>query len=280
MMQSFNEKIRKFFDCEKPLKRTAAVFLKKTSLCKIFKIHIGEFKIWFSPSAQAAFAWYDARRFMRESDILSRLVVPGAVCMDVGANIGLAAIPMALKAGEKGCVVAIEPDKRIAGFLSSNIRLNALTNVCVVNSAVGDREGKVSFAQCKADDMSHVIEGDNQGAVSVAMETLDSITENYAAIHLVKIDVEGFERNVLWGASETLKKTLLILIEISRENFRRYGYEPSKLISILNSYGFKLYRVSEDKLIEILPEDDVGENAEDIVGVRSVEMLLNLGFKI
>ena len=279
-MQSFCEKIKNIFDCERPLKRITAVFLKKTSLCRIFKIPIGEFKIWFSPSAQAAFAWYDSRRFLHESAVLSRLVVPGSVCIDVGANIGLASIPMALKAGEKGCVVAIEPDERIADFLSSNIRLNGLTNVYVVNSAVGDLEGNVSFAQCKADDMSHVTAGDEQDGLSVTMKTLDSITEKYSAIHLVKVDVEGFERNVLWGASETLKRTSLIIIEMSRKNFRRYGYEPAELIRILNSNGFNLYRVCSDKLVKILPEDDVGESTEDIVGARSVDVFLGLGFKI
>lgn len=74
----------------------------------------------------------------------------------------------------------------------------------------------------------------------VPMTPLDAITANYPGRLGLKIDTEGFEHEVLKGASETLKRCEFVILELSLEQrFRGIG-PPSGIISLLAGYGLEL----------------------------------------
>lgn len=148
----------------------------------------------------------DAGEFARpEMEILARLLRanPGTY-VDVGANIGSIALPVAAF-NRSSKVVAIEANRHLAGLLAANALNNQLANVEVHHAAVGASAGLVEFPT-PALDRSMNFGSLGIGARSEDMETFEQVRMCRlddlapADTHLVKLDVEGFEPQVIEGA--------------------------------------------------------------------------------
>lgn len=74
--------------------------------------------------------------------LFSKVVREGDVVIDVGANIGAFSIPLAKFVGQKGAVVAFEPQRQLFQLLSANVALNELNNAFVYQKAVGVSSGR------------------------------------------------------------------------------------------------------------------------------------------
>jgi FkbM family methyltransferase len=142
-----------------------------------------------------------------ELSILFQVLKPGAVVVDVGANIGTHTVALAKHVTATGAVFAFEPQRLTFQLLCANVALNALINVKCVNAAVSDVRGEVliptidptraaNFGGLKSE--GHA-EGDRTDAVRIDELQL-------ARCHLIKIDVEGLEARVLAGAQQTIAR--------------------------------------------------------------------------
>ncbi len=133
------------------------------------------------------------------------------LCLDVGANIGLTAMLMAL-ARPAGEIVAFEASPKNAHYLRRNLALNSIANCQVVQTAVGAHEGHAAFRETAFAAGSHVVRGNIDarppGTVAVPMTTLDRFLGDRGRprVDFIKLDVEGFEPPVLAGAAETLAR--------------------------------------------------------------------------
>ena len=132
---------------------------------------------------------------------------PGDVAVDIGANIGTMALPMARHVGAAGRVVAIEPQRMFHACLCANLLLNDLVNVQAIHAAAGARSGTLDVAQI---DVSKTA---NFGAVgidkggpreTVRLLRVDELGLDRCAV--LKIDVEGLDWFVLQGAAETVAR--------------------------------------------------------------------------
>lgn len=146
---------------------------------------------------------------------------PGGVAIDVGANLGEWALPLARRVGPSGRVLAIEPAPRAATALDRTLVANALSQAEVIRCAVGDHDGTVEFAvpivtSVRVDTgtarIGPVVAGHE--ALKVALRSLDSLAaeRRLDRLDLVKIDVEGHERRVLDGAETSLARFLPVLV--------------------------------------------------------------------
>jgi FkbM family methyltransferase len=142
---------------------------------------------------------------------------PGDVAIDVGANVGLLAVPLALAVGPEGRVLAVEPLPENVERLEGNLRRNELGNVTVVTAAAGAEDGEVQL-QVAADSafssVGTVTKYRVAGALRVPCRRLDSLWEELGRprVALVKIDVEGAELSVLDGARELLQSSRPVLL--------------------------------------------------------------------
>ena len=143
---------------------------------------------------------------------LERTLPQAPLCLDVGANIGLTAILMAL-ARPEGEVIAFEASPKNAHYLRRNLARNGIANCTVAETAVGAHEGHAAFRETAFAAASHVVRGDPKAlpphdAVRVPVTTLDRFLEGRTprAIDFIKLDVEGFEPPVLAGGAETLAR--------------------------------------------------------------------------
>ena len=144
------------------------------------------------------------------------------VCMDVGANIGLTTLLMD-QSFNGGRILSFEPHPRTFGQMDRNIELNktGANQIEAFNFALGKAEGDLMFRDVDQYNTgnSFLLEGSlaavAQNAIEVPVKTLDQMAGLPDHIDLMKIDVEGFELDVLAGAATTLRTVDVVLIEFN-----------------------------------------------------------------
>ena len=144
------------------------------------------------------------------SMICDRLLRPGDIAIDIGANIGLLTLRMAARVGRAGAVHAFEPNPNLALRIQAAADRNDLPQIFVHNSALGNDTGVLPLYVPKGNMGSASIRADwNPGfreKHDVKLERLDDVLTNAAGVKLIKIDVEGVELNVLQGARQIIAK--------------------------------------------------------------------------
>lgn len=145
--------------------------------------------------------------------------------IDVGAWCGTwakALEPFAKK------VIAFEPDRIHFECLQKNCTINCDCR----NEAVGSANKNVSLTE---DDFTQAKRVDSDG--NIRMVTLDSF--GYENVDMIKIDVEGYEMEVLKGAEKTLQDIQYLMIELNN-NTKKYGSSNNEVEKYIKDLGFKL----------------------------------------
>jgi FkbM family methyltransferase len=184
--------------------------------------------------------------FLRDSDLF----------IDIGANIGSYSMLASAEVGAQ--TIAVEPIPQTYTYLLQNIAVNDIhQKVTALNMGLGSEKATLKFT--KALDTGNHVAGDEElDCVSVSVDTLDSVATGKSPA-LLKIDVEGFEMNVINGAVTTLQNTALkaIIIELNGSG-DRYGHTDNDIHLKLLQYGFKAmkYFPFERKLIDAVPNKE------------------------
>ncbi|WP_436792213.1 FkbM family methyltransferase [Caulobacter sp. RL271] len=182
-------------------------------------------------------------------DALRRLVQPGMVVADVGANIGLLTLLMAWAAGPSGKVIAFEPEATPRANLEKMKHLNGLSWVEVRDQAVGEKPGRLTFHV--SDIIGHsslyaLPEAEEARTVEVEVVRLDDVAPA-KRMDVVKIDVEGAELDVLAGMKGLIAKNpdLAIVAEFGPEHLKRVGQTPAQWFKAFADAGFEAYLIDE-----------------------------------
>jgi FkbM family methyltransferase len=126
---------------------------------------------------------------------------PGDLFVDIGANVGTYTVLASKVCGAD--TIAVEPDPDTARALRRNIDVNGIADkVQVVEAALGAEEGVTPFTIGR-DTVNRVASGDDSDVREVPLRTLDDVLEGRVPA-IMKIDVEGYEAEVLKAASKTL----------------------------------------------------------------------------
>lgn len=169
-----------------------------------------------------------------EMGFLLHLLRPSDLFCDVGANIGSYTI---LASGvARAQTLAFEPVPETVGCLSDNIQANRIVELVSVHEVVlGPQDGMANFSVGQ-DTMNHVAREGDQLTRLLPMRKLDTVLGGRSPV-LLKIDVEGYEEEVLSGAQLTLADPRLLAIStelftpkisetLARMGFRRFYYDP------------------------------------------------------
>jgi len=182
--------------------------------------------------------WYE-----REVDIFRLYCGRNDTCVDVGANIGTHTLALANIVGPKGRVVSIEPQRPMFMLMCANAVMNGYLQVEPFRAVAGKACHRMNYAVVRYDEGNSFGGYDTRLQAAMAPghvnEALETVTIDYLSCYkakLIKIDVEGSECNVIWGAEKTLKLARPVLYV---ENDR---VENSKeLIIALRALDYKLY---------------------------------------
>ena len=181
--------------------------------------------------------------------------------IDIGANIGWYTIAAARRVGQMGHVIAIEPDAVNFALLEANIARDRSVSVTAVRCALGSAPGRATINSSSDNKGDHRVRhftplghGTGEGAVSIAVESLDDLIEripqfDLARLRIIKIDVQGFEADVLSGARRLLSRLperTLLFVEFDplllRDNHPASCEEMITLMGSINREIFKICR--------------------------------------
>jgi len=224
--------------------------------------------------------------------VVRRLLEPGAVVLDIGANIGAHTLPMARRVGPNGKVYAFEPTQFAFQKLQNNINLNAeLKNRIVLEQIMlGEPSTAIlpdriysSWPLAHSSRLHKKHGGKLMPTTGARTCSVDQyvMQAGIRRIDLMKIDVDGYESAVLCGAQETLMSMRPpIIMEFAPYVLEEAGASIEGLCEILRRHKYHLYAASTghmlpvavDELKTLLP-DGCGIN---VLGVPS-EQSMRLG---
>jgi FkbM family methyltransferase len=184
----------------------------------------------------------------QESLFIRRLLKPGEVFVDIGANIGWHSLLAASRVGSAGRVLAFEPATLAYRHLLRNVSVNQFTQVETFHYGLSSRDATFDIYPCEeANSGANSLYGAGTPIEHVRVQSGDRVMDelDVSKIDLCKIDVEGAEVDVLIGLAETLRSRRIraIMIEVSPTSLARAGRSPDELISMLRACGFQLREV-------------------------------------
>ncbi|MEZ6234082.1 MAG: FkbM family methyltransferase [Phycisphaerales bacterium] len=168
---------------------------------------------------------------------------PGMTVFDVGANVGYFTLLSARSVGPEGKVFAFEPLPRNLEFLRRHVKLNALDNVTVLDTAVAEHAGTAHFSSGENHSMAHLADA---GEFEVRLIGLDEEIDagRLPDPNILKMDIEGAEAAALRGAKRMLERARPLVF------LATHGPDiHAECLDLLRSVG---YRVSslDDKPVE------------------------------
>ncbi len=175
---------------------------------------------------------------------LEKVLSPGKVFIDVGANFGVYTLVASKLVGTSGRVIAFEPTAQSFAILRQNIALNHFANVRAFQFALAQRRGK-AWLYHGWDPVGNSLGKDplcgNEGE-EVQTEALDKLLEEKGIdrVHAIKIDVEGAEELVLRGAIRCLTTNRpIVIFEFNPGCAARLGLSPCGARDLLESLGYE-----------------------------------------
>ena len=186
--------------------------------------------------------------------LLKELLSPGMIFMDIGAHVGYFSLLAAREVGSTGKVFSFEPDPSNYCLLVGNAKLNGYEELAAFNIAMSRQAGETTLFLSGLDNGRHSTYKQDlpqRGHIPVQATTVDTFLEQqgWPAVDLVKIDVEGAERDVLNGMRRFLEQRhpFGLIIELNPPLLRSAGVDPIEFLSNPINLGLKSSLI-DDKL--------------------------------
>lgn len=190
----------------------------------------------------------------------SQVLDNAAVAIDIGANIGAHTLRMAELCGESGLVVAVEPTGWAFNKLTKNLALNPLlrSRIRAVQAFLGpSSDHSLPLEVCSSWPMnvsSNSKDGRSEGrshsTVGAISTSLDELVNQIRIpkLNLLKLDVDGHEFDVLFGASKALSRFKpAVVIELAPYVFKDGHLSVIKILQQLQEIGYKTIKLGNHK---------------------------------
>lgn len=197
--------------------------------------------------------------------LFKELIAPGATVIDVGANLGEYTLIAAKHVGRAGSVLAFEPLPETFALLERSVSENGFDNVRMFQVALSDRDGRATLRLPPSSNsgLASLAAAHDDDGFEVECMRLDTVLERNRAgrVDVMKIDVEGFEHQVIVGACRTLAHDKpMILFEVNGTVRGGDGW-TARSIDALRQLGYRMYGVEGLKgrrwrLVELRVSED------------------------
>lgn len=187
-------------------------------------------------------------------EIFLENITSGDVVIDVGANIGDYALIASKKVGDSGKVLAFEPLSETFSTLTRNLQLNEFTHCIPFQKAVGEKSGIMNlYKSNKSGTMGYLDSSLNEQNLIKKNETevvtIDDVlySNHIENVNMMKIDVEGFEHEVLLGCSQSFKENKIkkILCEVHFKYLESKGKSEKTIYDLLREHNFNITPISD-----------------------------------
>jgi len=233
---------------ESPYKRMVSVADGKT-------IEVGLFD--FIERTLAVYGEWDRKVL----NVLRQRLSAGSVFVDIGSNIGYFSLVASSLVGETGVVFALEPSRRPLKKLIANLDRNDIQNVILVSLACGSNKSIATLNRASHHNsgasslLSHVGKGAKEQVIVLPVDSF--FTDLGIHVDLIKIDVEGYEFEVLRGMRETLlRQRPEVLTEVSPHWLVESGCGVVDLYKMMDEIKYKAFNVDDDGSLTKLEYED------------------------
>jgi FkbM family methyltransferase len=183
----------------------------------------------------------------RTSALFERILRRGDTFVDVGAHVGYHSLLARHLVGENGRIFSIDPQPYNCAKLLANAELNGFANVTVMAAAAGDSDDFIALKSQSKRDRSRLTlagPGVNDGALTFIVPKITLAwlfkTHDLHRVTLLKVDVEGFELEVLQGARDAIELVDNVVLEILPGE----RIDKSRAIEqTLRAHGFRVFDV-------------------------------------
>ena len=177
-------------------------------------------------------------------ELLRRNVQAGSCFVDVGAHLGYFTC-IAAQRGAK--VFAFEMHEQFVQLLRTNVALNKLADVQIVQSAVGDGPGQVRYAPTM---MPHLVPRSTATDQTLAVAESIGLDDYFQAAQVepdvLKIDVEGAEAKVLAGMAKLIERRApTILVELHPRRLPGFGASVQSVLDLLQDHGYQVTAIQD-----------------------------------
>jgi len=191
------------------------------------------------------------------TELFRRLLRRDSTVVDVGANIGWYTLNAATAVSVKGRIIAFEPEPNNFSLLSRSIALNSMNNVELIRESVSDRQGHQTLFLADGNIGGHsTTRAVGLNRIEVPSTTLDLSLAEFGVdgVHVLKVDVEGAEPQVVLGAAEQLKRVDNMIMEWNPEAWTNHLrtldilFESFKVYEIFRS-PFLIRRITRESVL-------------------------------
>jgi len=188
-----------------------------------------------------------------ETRFVERLLRPGMTVIDAGAHHGLYTLLASKRIGRKGRVIAFEPSPRECERLEKHLRMNRCSNADLVACALGEDPGEtdlymVDGFQDWCNSLRPPAVDEPIRAVRVSVRRLDDVLAELEVtkVDFIKLDVEGAELSVLYGATKLLQSESrpAILAEVQDIRTQPWGYPAREIIQCLIRMDYRWFAIA------------------------------------
>lgn len=204
-------------------------------------------------------------------DLIKKLLCPGMVCLDIGAQTGFYTCLMAQIVGADGEIIAFEPMDRSFNLIKKNIDENNWQDrVSLHHLACSDSSGEISVGIA-----SGMVVADSNGGHIIKSIKIDDLKLDH--VDFIKIDVEGHEPKAINGMEKLLSSSApVVLTEVNQYWLTQAGSSATEYMTILKDIGYTLFDI-EKNLCEIhkfeTGDEHLNINILAIPSGRSAELL-------
>lgn len=239
-------------------------------------------RIRIYPKGQIALGIFRKAFEKEEIELFQRIIKPGMIIVDAGANIGLYSLIASQSVGLNGKVFSFEPSIQTFQRLSDNIKLNGFKNITPFNKGLGDKlnEKLILRQDVGNEDAERYLFPNNEAPdvklknmntilteEEVTIDTLDNCLKNLniQKIDFLKIDTEGYEYYILKGAKNIIQNSpeIVLFMECTDLGTARASTTQKEVFSILKKVGLNIFYW--DTISKNFCDDEVGTyNAGEI----------------
>jgi FkbM family methyltransferase len=177
-----------------------------------------------------------------QQQLFTKLIKPGSIVFDLGGHVGFYTLLASDLVGPKGKVFTFEPVPGNLRYLRKHLQINKITNVTVIESAVSDKNGTVSFDEGPVHTMGKIATGGSLQVQTVSLDELFSRGE-IPAPQYMKIDIEGAEVLALKGTQAIIARSHPTIFLSTHGRAVR-----QECCQLLKSFGYQMQPIGQRDL--------------------------------
>jgi FkbM family methyltransferase len=184
---------------------------------------------------------------------LDGLLRPGDCFVDVGANIGMITLHARHLVGADGRIDAFEPNPKCVMAIEEHLRMNDIRNVVVHRCALADSPRSMDLALASEHTGTATLAPVSRAIETVRVDVRVGDDEISSIPRVIKIDVEGFELQVLKGLEKTLQHKPFVITELIESHLKNAGTSIAEVRNFLRARGYKPYGIGLHRTRRFLP---------------------------